>query len=363
MGVDILEKIKSVKRLNFEKPLKRIISDKKKAAIGFSLILIFILAVFIWREIYVPKNYWDKTIVVFSIKKGDSLGAIAMNLKNQGLIKNDLFFKLYVLSKGISGKMQAGSYALSPSMNISDISGLFFLGEAIEKKIKIIEGWDLKDILDNVSKDGIYAEDQIPKALYSVEVQQFISSFKYLGKDAKKTAYEGYFFPDTYKINLETTAEDFLKNIFSNFDQKLTPDLRKEIDRQKKSIEDIVIMASIIEKEVKNVADKKVVSGILWKRIKIDMPLQVDATLLYNNDLIDGNRVLISDTQVDSLYNTYKNKGLPPGPICNPGLDSIKAAIYPTSSNYLYYLSAPGGKTIFSENFEQHKAAKFKYLR
>jgi UPF0755 protein len=267
------------------------------------------------------------------------------------------------LSKGISGKMQAGSYALSPSMNISDITGIFFLGEAIEKKIKIIEGWDLKDILDNVLQDGLYAEDQIPKALYSADIQKFISNFKYLGEDARKTAYEGYFFPDTYKINLETTAEDFLKNIFSNFDQKLTSDLRKEIERQNKSIEDIIIMASIIEKEVKNVADKKVVSGVLWKRLKIDMPLQVDSTLLYNNDLVDGNRVLISDTKADSPYNTYKNKGLPPGPICNPGIESIKAAIYPTSSNYLYYLSAPSGKTIFSENFEQHKAAKAKYLR
>jgi UPF0755 protein len=263
----------------------------------------------------------------------------------------------------MGGKIQAGSYEISQSMNVPQIAGKFFWGDSIVKNVKIIEGWDLNDIFENVSSEGLYTKEQILKALYSAEVQRFISNYKYLGEDAKKTDYEGYFFPDTYKINSETTAEDFVKNIFSNFDQKLTPDLRKEIDRQKKSVEDIIIMASIIEKEVKNIADKKVVSGILWKRLKIDMPLQVDASLLYNNDIIDGNRVLISDTQIDSLYNTYKNKGLPFGPICNPGIDSIKAAIYPTNTNYLYYLSAPKGMTVFSESFEQHKAAKARYLK
>lgn len=343
--------------------LKELINSKKKIAFISSVILIFILAVFMCREIYIPQNPFDKTTIVFTIKKGDSVEIISKNLKNQGLIRNETFFKMFILFKGISRNLQAGSYALSPSMNISDFARLFFEGEAIGEKIKIVEGWDLEDIFDNVSKDELYTKDQLSKAIYSPEVQQFISNFKYLGESAKKTEYEGYFFPDTYKVSLDTTPEDFIKNIFANFDNKLTLDLRKDIERQKKSVSDIIIMASIIEKEVKNFSDKKIVSGILWKRIKIGMPLQVDATLLYNNDFISGERVLISDTLKNSPYNTYINKGLPPGPICNPGLDSIKAAIYPTNSNYLYYLSAPDGRTIFSENFEQHKAAKAKYLR
>lgn len=369
MGVEIikifkkwlgqLRFFKNVKLFNF----KKIFSNKKRLAIITSLILIFIFAVFIWREIYIPKNIFDKTTIVFAIKKGDSLEIISENLNSKELIKSGDFFKLYVTFLGISKKLQAGTYAISPSMNIDDIAGVFFRGEAIAKNLKIIEGWDLKDIFENVSREGLYAKDSILKALYSAEVQQFISGFKYLGEDAKKTDYEGYFFPDTYKITLDTTAEDFVKNIFANFDKKLTPDLRKEIERQKKSVEEIIIMASIIEKEVKNFNDKKIVSGILWKRIKIGMPLQVDSTLLYNNDIVDGNRVLISDTKVASPYNTYLNKGLTPGPICNPGIESIKAAIYPTNTNYLYYLSASGGTTIFSETFDQHKAAKFRYLK
>lgn len=316
------------------------LSNKKALAVAVSFVFIIIFASFLWRETYVPKNIFDKQTVVFSIKKGDSIKTIAKNLKSQGLIKNEEYFRIYVAFKGISTKMQAGSYAVSPSMNVSNIAGIFYRGEAIEEKIKIIEGWDLRDIFDEISKNKIYTKDQILTAIFSPKVQQFISDFDYLGEKEKKNSYEGYFFPDTYKFNLETSPEDFVKSIFSNFDKKLTVDLRKEIERQKKTVADIVIMASIIEKEVRNFNDKKIVSGVLWKRLKIGMPLQVDVE-----------------------PSTYKSKGLPNSPICNPGIESIKAAIYPASTNYLYYLSTSKGTTIFSETFDQHVAAKAKYLR
>lgn len=353
MGV--IERLKSLFNI--------LLDNKKKTAIVFSIFLILLLAVFIWKAIYVPVNAWDKELVIFQIKKGDSVIAVAHNLKDKNLIRGEMLFRLYVISKGMSANIQAGTYELSPSMSISQIAWKFFNGESVKREVKIIEGWDLNDIFNYLIDKKLFTKEQISKAIYSAEVQDFISNYKYLDADAKKTDYEGFFFPDTYKITLDTSAEDFVMNIFSNFNDKLTPDLRKEIERQKKSVFEIVIMASIIEKEVKKVADKKVVSGILWKRMKIGMPLQVDSTLLYNNEDVDGNRVLISDTKIDSPYNTYKYKGLVPGPICNPGIESIKAAIYPTNTNYLYYLSASNGTTIFSENFEQHKAAKAKYLR
>jgi len=340
-----------------------LLDNKKKTAIALSVCLILLLAIFIWKAIYVPVNLWNKELVIFPIKKGDSVISVAHNLKEKNLIKGEIIFRLYVISKGMSTNIQAGTYELSPSMSISQIAWKFFNGESVKREVKIIEGWDLNDILNYLVDEKLFTREQISKAIYSAEVQDYISSYKYMDEDAKRTGYEGFFFPDTYKITLDTSAEDLAKNIFANFYEKLTPDLRKEIERQKKSVFEIVIMASIIEKEVKKVADKKMVSGILWKRMKIGMPLQVDSTLLYNNEEIDGNRVLISDTKVDSPYNTYKYKGLTPGPICNPGIESIKAAIYPTNTNYLYYLSASNGTTIFSENFEQHKAAKAKYLR
>jgi len=145
--------------------------------------------------------------------------------------------------------------------------------------------------------------------------------------------------------------------------------LREEISRRQESVFNIITMASLIENEVDTDKERSMVSGVLWKRIREDIPLQVDATLIYikeqNNDLggPNGRKVLISDTKTESPYNTYLHKGIPQGPIGNPGLPAIKAAIYPTESNYLFYLSSPEGQTIFSSTLAEHNAAKNKYLR
>ena len=154
-----------------------------------------------------------------------------------------------------------------------------------------------------------------------------------------------------------------------NFDAKVTQEVRDAIAGQQKSIFEIVIMASLIEKEVSSEEDRALVSGILWKRISLGMPLQVDATIAYiknQESRIKNQRdgkISLEDTKIDSPYNTYRYRGLPRGPIANPGLSAIRAAVFPRSSPYLYYLSTPDGRTIFSRTLEEHNAAKEKYLR
>ena len=184
----------------------------------------------------------------------------------------------------------------------------------------------------------------------------------------KNLSLEGYLFPDTYYFRKEEGGDgkegikNFVKLMLTNFDKKLTPALRTEIERQKKSIFEIVTTSSLIEKEVRTFDDKKIVSGILRKRLKTGIPLQIDATIVF----ITGKKtteISIEETKIDSPYNTYKYKGLPLGPIANPGIESIIAALYPESSEYWYYLSAPDGKTIFSRTLEEHNIAKFKYLK
>jgi len=150
--------------------------------------------------------------------------------------------------------------------------------------------------------------------------------------------------------------------MLANFDEKITPDLRKEITKQKKTIFEIITMASLIEKEVAMDEDRAIVSGILWKRIKLGIPLQVDATITYITGK-NNTKISLNDTKINSPYNTYKYRGLPPGPIANPGIAAIRAAIFPKSSPYLFYLSAPDGRTIFSKTLEEHNTAKTRYLR
>ncbi len=150
--------------------------------------------------------------------------------------------------------------------------------------------------------------------------------------------------------------------MLANFNNKLNANLKSEIEKQEKSFFDIITIASLIEKEVREYKDKRLVSGIIRKRLEIGMPLQVDATISY----ITGRRtteISIAETKIDSPYNTYKYRGLPITPICNPGIESIKAALYPKESDYLYYLSKPDGETVFSRNHQEHIAAKNRYLR
>ncbi len=197
--------------------------------------------------------------------------------------------------------------------------------------------------------------------------KDFSDSFDFLKDKPKDLSLEGYIFPDTYYINKQNITnsgqlEYLIKIFLENFKKKLTSEMREEINRQEKTIFKIIIMASMIEKEVKIPEDKKIVSGILWKRLENNIPLQVDATISYITGK-KGINISIDDTKIDSPYNTYKYRGLPLGPISNPGLESIIAAIYPETSAFWYYLSTPDGTTIFSKTLEEHNIAKQKYLK
>jgi len=171
---------------------------------------------------------------------------------------------------------------------------------------------------------------------------------------------EGFLAPDTYQLGAQSDAAAFVAMALDNFDKELTPRMRQDIAAQGKSVFEIVAMAAMLEKEVRTLDDKKLVAGILWKRLDAGMPLQVDSTLLYYK--VPGADSGAVDKEVNSPYNTYRFAGLPAGPICNPGIESIEAAIYPVKSDYWYYLNAADGKTIFSRNYGEHLINKAKYI-
>ncbi|MFA5228176.1 MAG: endolytic transglycosylase MltG [Candidatus Paceibacterota bacterium] len=283
----------------------------------------------------------ENDLKIFNIEKGDPVKKIAQKLEDEKIIKSNNLFLIYSLLTNNNKKIQAGEYLLSSQMNIPQIIEIIVGGKINEEKITIIEGWDLNDIANYFKEKGISTREEFLKIAE--------------GK-------EGYLFPDTYNITSKDTAETIVQKTLVNFERKITTELREEIEKQDKTIEEIIIMASIIEKEVKTLEDKKNVSDIFWRRIDIQMPLQSCATVLYALGEKKSS-VSTADTQIDSPYNTYKYRGLPIGPISNPGIDSILAAIYPTKNNYWYYLSSPDGKTHFSITLEEHNYKKNLYLR
>jgi UPF0755 protein len=342
---------------------------KKIIFLIFSIFIISLSLFYFWYSIYFPIEVGSKREIVFEIRKGEGGKEISKNLKKEGLIRFGIPFRLYTYFRGVARKLQSGSYLLSPSMTIPQIVEKFVKGDVIKEKITILEGWNRKEIAKYLEEKGVLkAEDFLEKTklIYWKEKYDFL-------REIDAPDLEGFLFPDTYFIEYSTNfaiaknvvlakEEEIIKKMLDNFDKKLTPQLREEISHQGKTIFQIVTMASMLEREVKDFEDKKLVSGILWKRLENGIPLQVDATITF----ITGKKttqITLEDLQIDSPYNTYKYKGLPPGPISNPGFDSILAAIYPEKSDYWYYLSTPDGKTIFSKTLQEHNLVKAKYLK
>src|SRR3989344_2705633 len=292
-----------------------------------SIVLLFTFLGIVWWEIYVPKFSTLSQPVMYTAKKGMGDEEIARDLKKQEIIKSSAWFRFYTIVSRQDFKLQAGSYELSESMSVAQIVKKFVLGDVIKNNITIVEGWNARDIGKYFESKNIYSEKEFLAAVnkdwcqdQSTEISEKFgarpstqliecSGFEFLKDKPKNSSLEGYIFPDTYEISGQE-LEDVLKNILANFDKKLTPDLRKEISLQRKSIFQIITMASILEKEVISQEDKKIVAGILWKRIKEGIPLQVDATVNYATGKHDQ-KVAISDTKIDSRYNTYKYYGLP----------------------------------------------------
>ncbi|HUV81141.1 MAG TPA: endolytic transglycosylase MltG [Patescibacteria group bacterium] len=332
--------------------------------------VIFVAAFSVW-SIFMPvadgRQIDSQTReVFFNVEKGEGSREIALNLEKEKLISWGPLFRIYVLFKGIAGELKAGQYLLSPSMNIPQIAEKLFQGEVLKEKITVIEGWNLKDISWYFENKGMFLVEEVRQ----IAAKDFSGDFDFLADKPAEASLEGYLFPDTYEIRKEESLEDIVGRMLNNFDKKLTVDLREEIKKQEKSIFKIITMASLIEKEVRTPADKRLVSGILWKRLAINMPLQVDATIAYilgigtgSWDFDEMRKEVALQKEIDSPYNTYKYRGLPLGPIANPGLESIKASIYPEDSDYWYYLSTAGGQTFFSETLTDHNIKKAEYLR
>lgn len=319
---------------------------------------------------FVPTRLPAKTRV--EIPTGSGSRSIADVLKSHGIIRSRWVFVAYAAFSGSAGTLKPGSYEFSGKIAIPELVGRLVRGELYpnERLITIPEGWDIRDIGSYFESAGMFPAatwwDTVgrPAGDYrrgkNLPPPDLSPEFVFLKDKSRSVGLEGYLFPDTYRVFRGASAVEVTKKMLENFDAKLTPELRAEIARQKKTIFAVITLASLLEKEVPTEHDRAIVSGILWKRLDLGIPLQVDATINY----ITGRRGRSSaaDLGVDSPYNTYRYPGLPLGPIANPSIAAIRAALFPRGSDYLYYLSAGDGTTVFSRTLEEHAAAKKKFL-
>lgn len=298
-----------------------------------------------WKESLSPVNPSDKTPKIFVIRRGEGVREIAWRLKKEGLTKNQVAFFLLVKKIGIDQNLQAGDFRLSPSMDAETIAQTLTRG-MLDVWLTLLEGWRNEEIALKLAGELLLPESEF-----------------------LKYAQEGYMFPDTYLIPKDATASAVVKILRDNFDKKLTSQLQEEALKKGLTKEEIVILASIVEKEASGEEDRGIIAGILLKRLKKGWPLQADATIQYALGYQPEERtwwkknLTEADKKIKSAYNTYLNPGLPPEPICNPGLASIGAVIYPQETDYWYYLHDKEGKVHSAKTIEEHEENIGKYLR
>lgn len=295
-----------------------------------------------------PVNSSDSAKKRFVIPKGQGVITTAQKLESDGLVKNAQIFRFYAQYKKFDVKMQAGSYELSPSMTTQEIAEKLTLGSE-DVWVTLLEGWRMEEVAEYLAMQNLPEFSQ--------------AEFEDLASMS-----EGMIFPDTYLVPRESTAEQLYSLFTNTFEKKVTTDLESEIAQSNLTVEEIITLASIVEREGRSFEDMRHVSGILQKRIEIGMPLQADATLQYiagknlqSDKWWDQPNIAVKESA--SPYNTYKNLGLPPRPICNPGLQAIKAVLDPIESDDLFYIHAPSGAAYYSKTLQEHNANIDKYLR
>ena len=282
---------------------------------------------------------------IYSIPEKSNLSEIANEAEKNHIIKSALALKvLTILFSGNKGVI-SGDYVLDRKENVFEIAQRFTDGDFRLSAVKITvpEGFSVYDIAELLSKKD---------DLRNFNKEDFIS----LAKDK-----EGYLYPDTYFFLPNIKAKQIIEIMMDNFRDKVEL-IQKDAKKFNKTFQEVLIMASILEKEVRTAEDRRIVAGILWKRIKIGMPLQVDAVFPYITQKKDR-AIAKDDLKINSPYNTYLNKGLPPGPISNPSLDAIESAINPKETKYLFYISDKKGITHFASTLEEHNKNIARYLR
>ncbi len=294
----------------------------KRFSIIFGIFVLFILGVWLyWQVNLAAVNPSNTTLQVFVVAPGSGLHQVANALSSQGLIKNSLFFLIYMKASGLDSKIQKGDFKLSPNMSSVQI-GNTLTQAALDVWVTIPEGFRSDEIADTLKEKILsYSEDW----------------------RAQLRLHEGYLFPDTYLIPKDGTITQIVSLLTKTFTTKYQKALA--IQTNHLTQDHAVILASIVQREAKSPDDMRLVASVLENRLSIGMALQVDATVQYMLGYQPSEHswwkksLTVEDLHIVSPYNTYLQPGLPPAPISNPGLDALQAALHPADTNYLYYIS------------------------
>jgi UPF0755 protein len=326
----------------------------KKIVLGLAVISFGTVAwqgIKLYQFAYQPADKIDAQDLT-PVLPGESFNTLAAKLENRGIITNIRFFKLLALLRGDDKMLKAGEYALSPAMTPIQVLDALVRGQAYLHRLTIPEGYSLKQIAEEVAGNEFGQSDDFIALGNDPEV---VSKF---GIEAQSL--EGYLFPDTYYFPKGASSELIIKKMVERFNEQFPPKWKNRAKDLGRSVHEIVTLASIIEKETGAPSERSIIASVFHNRLKKNMRLESDPTVIYGIPDFDGN-IKRKHLTTMTPYNTYKIKGLPPGPIANPGRAAIEAALYPAQTDYLFFVSKKDGTHFFSQTIQEHQKAVRKY--
>ncbi len=339
---------------------------KKKPVLLYSFIIILVI---ISVSIYSLKEYVDNQLqpvamenikeIEVIIPKGSSSNKIAKMLKDNNLIRNELVFRFFAKYEKMDGRFKAGKYIFNNGMTQEEIMSKLVEGGIAKDSVTftIPEGFELKQIAERLHEMNIADKNTFLEL--TSKVSNFSSEYEFLKDVPEELSLEGYLYPDTYEIYTDASEKDIIRKMLDRFNSLYTDDIKSKAEKLDLDLNQIITLASIIEREGRAESEREIISGVFHNRIKSGMALQSCATVQY----ILGERkpvLSIEDTLIDSPYNTYINQGLPPGPIASPGIKSVEAAVNPADVDYMYFVFNENeeGTHTFSVTYEEHLKAK-----
>ncbi len=341
--------------LKIRKLTKRILMDWRLSVLAAAVVVFMIglLSFAIWLVVMIqPVNRRSDERMLLTVPVGSSLGQIADRLEQSGLIKSQNAFKIYVQIAGAERGLKAGDYHLSAQMTAGQLLDRLTTGELSYFTVTFPEGTTIKEQARILADKGLMEAPAFVEAVQSVG---FYDQYSDLTSAAENP--EGFLFPDTYRIAEGTSPEDVAAMQIQRFRQIFTPEMHEDARQLKMSVAEVVTLASIIEKEAMLPEERPIISAVFHNRLRLKRPLESCATVQYALGYHKP-KLTYDDLEINSPYNTYRNAGLPPAPIANPGLDSILAALYPAEVDYLYFVAKSDGSHVFTKTYNDHLRAQ-----
>ncbi|MGQ9568492.1 MAG: endolytic transglycosylase MltG [Anaerolineae bacterium] len=303
----------------------------------------------------------DDILIPFRVEPGETAGMVALRLEEAGLVHDAGLFSLYMRYRGLDTRLEAGEYRLSPRMTIPEIAEALQHGRIQEVVVTVVEGWRMEEIAEVLEREGVTNAEAFKAVVHGDVRPEVWAQYSFLQDRPPGAGLEGFLFPDTYRFPRNADALDVVRRMVERFGEQFTPEMQAQARGQGLSVFATVTLASIVEREAVVPEERPLIAAVFLNRLAQGMYLQADPTVQYalgyqpeTGDWWLRPLPVEALTAVESPYNTYLHPGLPPGPICNPGLSSIQAVLNPADTDYLFFLARGDGSHVFARTYEEH---------